>query len=150
MQKQYFTLGLITAFFMIAGTGCQKDAAAPKTKTQLLTQASWKFSTASASGTDITNNAAIACIKDDVITFTSSLTGTITEGTIICSPTTAGSFTWSFQSSETQLQMSSGIYPSGSGLFTITALTETSLTITQNVVIPPSTSPIPVAATYTH
>lgn len=149
MQKQYFTLILIAAAFITAGTGCQKDPA-PKTKTQLLTQASWKFSTASASGTDITNNAAIACIKDDVITFTSSNTGTITEGTIVCSPTTAGSFTWSFQSGETQLQMSSGIYPSGSGLFTITALTETSLTITQNVVIPPSSSAIPVSATYIH
>jgi hypothetical protein len=149
MQKQYFTLVLIAAAFITAGTGCQKDAA-PKTKTQLLTQASWKFSTASASGTDITNNAAIACIKDDVITFTSSNTGTITEGTIVCSPTTAGSFTWSFLSGETQLQMSSGIYPSGSGLFTITALTETSLTITQMVVIPPSSSAIPVSATYIH
>lgn len=149
MQKQYFTLVLIVAVFITAGTGCQKDAA-PKTKTELLTQASWKFSTASASGTDITNNAAIACIKDDVITFTSSTAGTITEGTIVCSPTTAGSFTWSFQSSETQLQMSSGIYPAGSGLFTITALTETSLTITQNVVIPPSSSAIPVSATYIH
>ena len=149
MQKQYFTLVLIAAAFITAGTGCKKDAD-PKTKTQLLTQASWKFSTASASGTDITNNAAIACIKDDVITFTSSNTGTITEGTIVCSPTTAGSFTWSFQTSETQLQMSSGIYPSGSGLFTITALTETSLTITQDVVIPPSSSAIPVSATYIH
>lgn len=149
MQKQLFTLAL-AAIFLTGNTGCQKDAAAPKTKTQLLTQASWKFSTASASGTDITNNAAIACIKDDVITFTTSNTGTITEGTVICSPTTAGSFTWNFVSGETQLQMSSGIYPNGNGLFTITALTETSLTITQNVVIPPSSSAIPVSATYIH
>lgn len=149
MQKQLFTL-ILSAFIIAGSTGCQKDKATAKTKTQLLTQASWKFSTASASGTDITNNAAIACIKDDVITFTTSNTGTITEGTIICSPTTAGSFTWSFVSGETQLQMSSGIYPSGNGLFTITALTETSMTITQNVVIPPSSSAIPVSATYIH
>jgi hypothetical protein len=45
---------------------------------------------------------------------------------VVCNPTTAGNFTWVFLSSETQLQMSSGIYPAGSGLFTITALTETS------------------------
>lgn len=149
MQKQLFTL-LFSAVIIAGGTGCQKESAAPKTKTQLLTQASWKFSSASASGTDITNNAAIACIKDDVITFTTSNTGTITEGTVICSPTTAGSFTWNFVSSETQLQMSSGIYPNGNGLFTITALTETSLTITQDVIIPPSSSAIPVSATYIH
>lgn len=149
MQKQLYTL-LLSAVLIAGTTGCQKDSVAPKTKTQLLTQASWKFSTASASGTDITNNPAITCIKDDVITFTTSNTGTITEGTVVCSPTTAGSFTWNFVSSETQLQMSSGIYPNGNGLFTITALTETSLTITQNVVIPPSSSAIPVSATYIH
>lgn len=149
MQKQLFTL-ILSAVLIAGSTGCQKDAEAPKTKTQLLTQASWKFSTASASGTDITNNPAITCVKDDVITFTASNTGTITEGTVICSPTTAGSFTWSLISSETQLQMSSGIYPNGNGLFTITALTETSLTITQDVVIPPSSSAIPVSATYIH
>lgn len=149
MQKQLYTL-LFSAVIIAGTTGCQKESAAPKTKTQLLTQASWKFSTASASGTDITNNPAITCIKDDVITFTTSNTGTITEGTVVCSPTTAGSFTWNFVSSETQLQMSSGIYPSGNGLFTITALTETSLTITQDVVIPPSSSAIPVSATYIH
>ncbi len=150
MQKQFFTLILIAAAFITAGTGCQKDAAAPKSKTVLLTQASWKFSTATASGTDITNNPAIACIKDDVITFTTSNAGTISEGTIVCSPTTAGNFTWIFLSSETQLQMSAGIYPAGAGLFTITALTETSLTITQDVIIPPSSTAIPVSATYVH
>jgi hypothetical protein len=149
MQKQLFTLILLV--FVIAGsTGCKKDKATAKTKTQLLTQASWKFSTATASGTDITNNAAITCIKDDAITFSSNNTGTITEGAIVCNPTTAGNFTWSLVSGETQLQMSSGIYPGGNGLFTITALTETSLTITQNVVIPPSSSAIPVSATYIH
>lgn len=150
MQKQLFTLILIAGAIITVGTGCKKDEADPKTKTELLTQASWKFSTASASGTDISSNAAIACIKDDVITFTSSTAGTITEGSIVCNPTTAGNFTWTLLTSETQLQMSSGIYPAGSGLFTITALTETSLTITQDVIIPPSSTAIPVSATYVH
>lgn len=150
MQKQFFSLLLVAAAFMTIGTGCKKDKAPSKTKTQLLTQASWKFSSATAAGTDISSNPAIACIKDDVITFTAGLSGTITEGTVVCNPTTAGNFTWVFLSSETQLQMSSGIYPAGSGLFTITALTETSLTITQNVTIPPSSTAIPVSATYVH
>lgn len=150
MYKQLFSLAIASAFFMTAGTGCQKDKETPKTKTVLLTQASWKFSSATAAGTDISNNAAIACIKDDVITFTAAGAGTITEGTVVCNPTTAGSFTWSFQNSETQLQMSSGIYPAGSGLFTINTLTETSLVITQDVTIPPSPTAIPVTATYIH
>ncbi|MBI5373360.1 MAG: hypothetical protein HZA79_15155 [Sphingobacteriales bacterium] len=150
MQKQLFTFILLPAASLLLCTGCQKDSAPAKTKTQLMTQASWKFSSASAAGTDITNNAAIACIKDDVVTFSSNGTGSITEGTIVCSPTTAGNFTWTFQNGETQLMMSSGIYPAGSGLFTITALTETSLTITQDVVIPPSPTAVPVTAVYIH
>ncbi len=150
MQKQFFTFILLSAALIFTGTGCQKDSAPVKTKTELITQASWKFSSASASGTDITNHPAIACIKDDVVIFSSNGTGSITEGTVVCSPTTAGSFTWIFQSSETQLMMSSGIYPAGSGLFTITALTETSLTITQDVIIPPSSTAVPVTAVYIH
>ncbi|MBI3137095.1 MAG: hypothetical protein HYZ15_00760 [Sphingobacteriales bacterium] len=150
MQKQFFSFILLSAALIVTGAGCQKDSAPAKTKTELITQASWKFSSASASGTDITDNSAIACIKDDVVIFSSNGTGSITEGTVVCSPTTAGSFTWTFQSSETQLMMSSGIYPAGSGLFTITALTETSLTITQDVIIPPSSTAVPVTAVYIH
>lgn len=140
----------LSLMMILLFSACQKDKAQPKTKTELLTQASWKFSSAVAAGTDISNNASISCIKDDVISFSSNGTGVISEGAVVCSPTTAGNFTWSFQSTETQLQMSSGIYPAGNGLFTITALTETSLTITQDVIIPPSSTPVPVAATYIH
>lgn len=140
---------ILPVLALLLVTACQKDNAA-KSKTTLLTQASWKFSSASAAGTDVSNNAAITCMKDDIISFSANGTGTITEGTILCSPTTAGSFTWSLLNAETQLQMSSGIYPSGNGLFTITAISETSLTITQDVTIPPAVTPVPVAATYIH
>lgn len=150
MQKQYLTLFLIAAALVTAGTSCQKEAAAPKTKTDLLTQASWKFSSATVMGGDVTNSPMIACIKDDLITFNSNGSGTINEGLIVCNPTTAVSFTWSFQNSESNLIMSSGLIPAGSGGFTIQSLTETTLSLFQDIIIPPSTSPTPLTVTYVH
>jgi hypothetical protein len=146
-QIKWLTAALLISFLISCG---KEDEPVVKTKTQLITQSSWKFQSATASGTDISNNAAIVCIKDDVITFSSALTGTVTEGAIVCNPTTASSFTWSFQTNETVLVMSSGLFPAGSGTFTIVDLTETSLKISQNVVIPPSMTAIPVTATYIH
>jgi hypothetical protein len=134
---------------------CEKEVDPPPTNTQLLTQSSWKFQSASAAGTDITNNpqfvASFGCIKDDVITFSSSGSGSITEGTNVCSPTTATStMAWTFQTNETQLSMSHGLFPGGSGLFTIETLSETTLKVSQNITIPPSTTAIPVIAVYVH
>lgn len=151
MQKQHFLFAvtvLISAAFL---SGCDKNDDPPaKTKTELLVQAGWKFQSATASGTDISSNPAITCIKDDVVTFTAAGGGTITEGAIVCSPTTANSFTWVFQDSETKLVMSSGLFPAGSGTFTIVALNETTLTLSQDVTIPPSPVAVPVVATYVH
>jgi Lipocalin-like domain len=146
-QIKWLTAALLISFLISCG---KEDEPVVKTKTQLLTQSSWKFQSATASGTDISNNPAIACIKDDVITFSSALTGTVTEGTIVCNPTTASNFTWRFETNETILIMSSGVFPAGSGTFTITELTETSLKISQNVTfgIPPTTAP--VTAVYIH
>lgn len=151
MQKQHFLFAITVLISAAVVSGCDKNDDPPaKTKTELLVQASWKFQSATASGTDITNNAAIACIKDDVVTFTAAGAGTVTEGAIVCNPTTANSFTWVFQDSETKLVMSSGLFPSGSGTFTIVALNETTLTLSQDVTIPPSPVAIPVVATYVH
>ena len=146
MKKQFFAI--ITASLIFILFSCKKDD--NKSKTELLTQASWKFSTATAAGIDITGNAAITCIKDDVVTFASDGTGTVTEGTVVCSPTTAGNITSAFQDSESKLMMSAGLFPAGSGLFTIVALTETTLTLSQDVIIPPSSTAVPVSATYIH
>jgi hypothetical protein len=135
---------------IIAFASCGKEIEPPPTNTELITSASWKFQSATAGGTDISNNTAITCIKDDVITFSAAGIGTITEGTVVCSPTTAASFTWSFQNTETTLNMSHGLFPGGSGTFNIVSLTESTLTVSQNVTIPPSTTAIPVIAVYIH
>jgi hypothetical protein len=152
MKKQIRLLFVLIAANFFIYSSCHKTdtTPAPKTKTQLLTQATWKFQSASASGTDITNNPAIACIKDDIITFASAGTGNINDGAIVCAPTTGGNFTWNFQNSETTLVMSTTLLPGGSGTFTIGTLNETTLTVSQNVAIPPILTPIPVTAVYVH
>ena len=65
-------------------------------------------------------------------------------------PTTAGNFTWAFQNNETELMMSAGLFPAGSGLFNIVTLNETTLVVSQNVFFPPSPTAILVVATYIH
>ena len=150
MKKILFISGLLTAFVVIM-TGCEKDnAPAAKTKTELISQSSWKFSSATAGGSDISNNAAISCIKDDVVTFTAAGGGTITDGSVVCNPTTAGNFTWNFQNSETKVMMSAGVFPGSAGVFTLVSLSETTLVVSQDMMIPPSMTPVTVVATYTH
>jgi Lipocalin-like domain len=132
---------------------CGKDNPDPvpaKTKTELITSSSWKFQSASAAGTDISSTSQLACFVDNEITFSSNLTGTINEATVVCSPSTAGPFTWSFQASETILQLSTALFPGGSSSFTIVSLNETNMVLSQNVVIPPSSSPIAVSVTFKH
>ncbi|MFM2336930.1 MAG: Lipocalin-like domain [Bacteroidota bacterium] len=147
LKKMKWAINFVVLTFIAS---CGKEIPPPPTNTELLVNATWKFQSASAAGTDISNNAAITCIKDDVITFNASGNGTIAEGAVVCSPTTAAAFTWSFQNSETTLNMSHGLFPGGSGTFNIISLTETTLTISQNVTIPPSATAIPVTAVYIH
>ena len=126
------TVFCFTAFFF---TNCDKNetpAPPPPTKTELITKSSWKFSTALAGSTDVSNAPQLACFKDNIITFSTNLTGNINEGTNICSPTTAGSFTWNFASSETILHISTVLITGGSNDFTLVNLTETQLVVSQN------------------
>jgi len=123
----------LTILFLLPA--CQKDDDNPptsKTKTELISQSTWKFSTAFAGTTDISNAPQLTCFKDNIITFSSNLTGTIDEGTNICSPTTAGSFTWNFASNETILHISTVLFTGGSNDFTLVTLTATQLVVSQN------------------
>jgi hypothetical protein len=153
MQKRLLFSSILAGFAFLALTGCGKDDPDPvpqKTKTENISSSSWKFQSASASGTDISSNPQLACFVDNVITFNSNLTGNINESTVICAPSTAGAFTWSFQASETMLQLSTALFPGGSSTFTIVSLDGTNMVLSQNVVIPPSSSPIPVSVTFKH
>lgn len=154
MQKQRLLWATIMAFILLGAAGCGKDEAdntpPPKTNTENISASSWKFQSASAAGTDISSNPQLACFVDNVITFNSNLTGSIDESAVVCAPSTAGAFTWSFQASETMLQLSTALFPGGSNTFTIVTLNGTNLVLSQNVVIPPSLTPIAVTVTLKH
>lgn len=147
MIKRFFlTIAVMVSIVVLTSTDCHK--AIPKTKAQLVTQASWKFSTATANGTDVTANVS-ACLKDNIYLFVSNGTGTINESTNVCSPSTAGSFTWSFQTNETILHLSAAIFPGGSNDFTLVTLTETNLVVSQVMTISPY-PPTTVVVTFIH
>src|SRR5262245_22763544 len=92
MKKLTLITLLITIAVSVFFSACKKKPVHIKTNTELLTQTSWKFDKATASGVDISSQVP-ACMKDNITTFVSNGTGTIDEGTTLCSPPTAGGFT---------------------------------------------------------
>ena len=108
-------------------TACGKDDAPTKTKTQLITQAAWKFES---EGIDMDKNGTIEvptgevedCNKDDVFTFNTGGTGTRDEGGTKCDVADPQSepFVWQFKNSETELEFDDH-------LFKLHTLNETSL-----------------------
>jgi hypothetical protein len=130
-------------------TSCKKSSTHTKTNTELLTQASWKFSAASAAGYGDVSSSVPDCYKDNIYTFVSDGSGNVNESTNICSPSTAGPFTWSFQNNETTLHISTTLFQNGSSDFTLVSLTETNLVVSQTMTIAPL-PPTTVQVTFTH
>jgi hypothetical protein len=65
-------------------------------------------------------------------------------------PPAPSSFTWFFQNNGTQLNLSTTLISGGSGVFDINTLNETNLVLSQNMIIPPSTTPVNVQITFVH
>ncbi len=149
-MKKLFTFSLLSMLMIALLSNSCKKADTPPTNTELLTRSPWILLSASASGTDVTNNPLLTCFKDNIITFAAAGTFNVNESAVICSPSTAGNFTWTFQSGETQLVLSAPLFPGGSGTFSLSVLNESSLVISQNVTIPPSPTPIAVIFTFRH
>ncbi len=142
------TLSLLV--FAIVLQSCKKDSTSKtKTKTDLITEATWKFSTATANGTDV-SAALQACQKDNTLTFQANGNGTADEGATKCNAGDAQSapFTWSFQNNETSIHASTVWFTGGSGDFTLVSLTETQLVVSQNITIGGSSQNVVV--TFTH
>jgi hypothetical protein len=144
---------IIILAILFAGTlsACKKDSDKdkPKTNTDLLTQASWKFSAASASGFGDVSSQIPDCYKDNTYTFVSDGSGSVNESTDVCSPSTAGAFTWNFANNETGLHVSTPLFTAGSSDFTIISLTETNLIVSQTMTIAPL-PPTTVEVTFVH
>ena len=144
-------LATVFCFTALFFTNCDKNetpAPPPPTKTELITKSSWKFSSAKAGGTDVTAQVP-ACFKDNTILFVANGTGTISEGTNICSPASPASFTWVFQNNGHEINMSTPIVSGGSGVFTIVLLNDVSLVVSQTMTIAPYPATT-VELTFTH
>lgn len=140
MKKNQLTRFTAAVFVLLGSLACDKGGGDEKSKTELITQSSWKFEKANAAGIGDVSAFVDACYKDNLITFATNLTGTVDEAAVVCSPSTAGNFTWSFQSNESILSISATLFPGGSSNFTLETLNETNLVISQNVTLPPPVS----------
>ncbi|MEO7394817.1 MAG: lipocalin family protein [Chitinophagaceae bacterium] len=152
MKKQFTYLVTLIVITLFIFSSCKKEnnnTTQTKTKTQLLTQSTWKFSGATVSGTDVSGFLQ-ACQKDNILTFIAAGTGTIDEGASKCNSSDPQStaFTWNFQSNETILFISATLFTGGSSNFTIVTLTETQLIVSQIITV--SGSPQNAVVTFIH
>jgi hypothetical protein len=147
MQKRLISFLSVLALVAILYTSCSKDddpqPPAAKTKTELITKASWKFDKIDPAAAE----SYITCFKDNTITFTADGKGTCPDTGVQCNPPT-GNFNWNFTNSESKLHLDATLIPSGSGDFTIVILNETNLVVSQNITSP--IGPVLITITFKH
>lgn len=143
---------LLTASVLV--TGCDKDKDDNDTDSatmQNITSSSWKINAATASGVDIIAGGFVdPCYLDNRVTFRSDLSGSVDEQAIVCSPSTAGAFTWSLNSAETEITLSTSLIPGGNNTFKIESATSSTLVLSQVATIPPAPVPLAIVVTLTH
>lgn len=142
-MKQFILSAVLFSILATVFIGCSKDdnedPPSPKTKTELITKASWKYEKIEPALAE----SYITCFKDNTTTFTADGKGNSAEGATACNPPT-GNFNWNFASNETILHLDATLIPSGSNDFTIVTLNETNMVLSQNI-----TSPVPATITIT-
>jgi hypothetical protein len=153
MKKKLTLLFVLIAANFFIFSSCNKDdapAPTPKTKTQLMTQSSWKFKSATANGADASGYLQ-ACQKDNIYTFLVAGTGTADEGPTKCNaadPQTTA-LTWNFANNETMLHISTALFTNTSNDFTLVSISETELVVS-TFYTPPVGPAILVTITFQH
>ena len=117
--------------------------------TQQISASPWKISTVTAAGTDI-SSLVPACYLDNLVTFYADLKGKVEESAVVCDPTTAGNFTWAFNSSETQITLSTGLIPGGNNVFNLVSVSSSALVLSQQTNLIPAPFPVEVVVTLVH
>ena len=152
MNKLILIVALAFTSLFFYSCDKDKDVPATKTKTELLTQSSWKFKAASATGIgDVSNQDPPfkACRKDNIITFTINGAGTIAEGATSCTPAEGAAFTWNFTNNEATLHFSAPLYPNAPNDVTFVSVTETELVISFPYTVSPGVI-LTVTVTFQH
>jgi hypothetical protein len=137
MRKHLFFIPALIAIAIIILPGCGKDKEDPppqKTKTELLTTGTWKFSSVTWGGAPASQYLQ-ACQTDNTAVFAAAGTGTLDEGATKCSAGDPQSrpFTWNFQTNESILFISATLFTGGNSTFNLVSLTENQLVVSQNV-----------------
>lgn len=150
MKRYSWPLVLFAFATLIIFISCDPDEPQAPTQTELLASGTWKFQSATYAGIDISTQPQIACFVDNTLTFTASNAYTVTEGTVICAPSTAGNGTWAFKPVDS-LQFSTSLVPGVSaGSFKLVSLTAANLVLGQSVAIAPSPTAQPLVITFKH
>lgn len=136
---------------LVTLVSCEKDKdnTPPKSKSELITSGTWRFSVATVGGANVSSSLQ-PCQTDNTMVFAIALTGTLDEGPAKCNtgdPQTVP-FTWSFSSNETVLNVSATLFTGGSNVFTINSLTESQLILSQTVNV--GGTPQNVMVTFVH
>lgn len=148
MKKYFFTL--ISSFFLtiIIFSSCQKDVETPdtKTKTELITQGTWKYKSATVGGTAYSIP---ACQQDNIYSFLTIGTGSMDEGATKCNSSDPSPvpFTWSFESGETSILFSVPIF--GTNSVTLVSISETELVVSYPYT-PPAGPTLLIVVTFIH
>ena len=152
MKKQLslLTFMFFACFFVFYSCSNKDVTPVPKTKTELLTQSSWKFNNAKANGSDASGYLQ-TCQRDNIYTFAASGSGTIDEGPSKCNgsdPQTTP-FTWNFASNETIIHISVSLFNNTNNDFDLISLTDTEL-IVSTYYTPPIGPSVLVTITFQH
>ncbi len=151
MKKQFAFLVILATANLLLFNSCKKsNSSGPvsKTKTQLISQSSWRLTGAKIAGGGSVINDLQDCQKDNVYTFHTDGTGDADENTLKCntSDPQTNPFTWNFQSNETILFISTPLYTNGSNQFNIVSISESSLVAYQFINL---LGVIPASVTFT-
>jgi len=125
---------------LVISVGCKKSNS--KSRTELLSQASWKYSDAGldANGDGIKDSPVppgflLACDMDNTLTFKSDNTGVVDEGSSKCDPASPQSapFSWTFKDNEQVITFTNISFGGLNGDVTVKSLTEDELTLYKTV-----------------
>ena len=132
---------ILAAFTIVLFTACKKGGGA-KSKTDLLTQSTWKFDNAAL---DVDRNGTPdspvppgflqSCDTDNTLTFRSDNTGVVDEGATKCNPTGPQtiSFTWTFKDNEQTITLSNVAFGGLNGDVKVKNLNDTQLEMHKDV-----------------
>jgi hypothetical protein len=135
-----FVLAAFIGFVALSFSACKKSKS--KSRTDLITQSSWKYENA---GLDINRDGTVdapipagflqACDLDNTITFKSDGTGTTDEGGSKCDPASpqTSTFTWTFKDNEQVITLSNAVFGGLNGEVKVKTINDNQLELHKEV-----------------